>query len=94
MTDAHWMTTLRVYTRLAIALVLLGAVLVFASQNANVVSVRFLGWQTEMSLALLLFFALATGIAIGSLVAGGLYWRRARRRPEPTSTDPPSETSS
>ena len=49
---------------------LLGAAaLLFALQNTAVVSLSFLGWQFESSLALLILIALAAGIIVSLLVS-------------------------
>jgi len=67
------------YLKLAAGCVLIGAVLIFTTQNADVVHVRFMGWQLELSLSLLIFLVLALGLASGFLMAGWLSWRRKRR---------------
>jgi uncharacterized integral membrane protein len=69
-----------VYLKLALGLLLIGLVLVFASQNADVVTVRFLSWRFHMSQSLLIFLAFATGAVSGSLAMGWFTWRRARAR--------------
>jgi lipopolysaccharide assembly protein A len=49
---------------------LLGAAaLLFALQNTEVVALRFLGWQFESSLALLVLAALTTGVLISILAS-------------------------
>jgi putative membrane protein len=49
---------------------LLGAVaVVFAFQNVAVVTVMFLGWQFEGSLALIILLSVAAGVAISLLVS-------------------------
>lgn len=49
---------------------LLGAAaLLFALQNTEVVALRFLGWQFESSLALLVLAALTTGVLINILAS-------------------------
>jgi uncharacterized integral membrane protein len=78
--EHDWIASARVYARLAAGLLLFGAALVFASQNAEVARVRFLGWQAGVSQALLLFLAFAVGAAAGSLLTGWLHWRRGRAR--------------
>jgi uncharacterized integral membrane protein len=54
--------------------------LVFASQNADLVTVEFHSWQLDMSQSLLIFFAFAAGAVSGSLAMGWFTWRRARAR--------------
>ena len=52
---------------LIVALVLALLTAVFALQNATVVTVTFLAWSWEASLALVLIFTVAVGILIGYL---------------------------
>lgn len=59
-------------------MLLLAALLVFASQNADVAYMRFLGWQAGVSQALPLFFTFGLGVATGSLLTGWRGWRRTR----------------
>ena len=49
-------------------LVLIFLVVVFIVQNFSVVKITFLFWSIEMSRALLVFFLIAIGIAIGWLL--------------------------
>lgn len=48
--------------------VLIVLVIVFIVQNISVVEITFLFWSLQMSRALLIFFLLAIGIAIGWLL--------------------------
>lgn len=68
------------YAKLLVGALLLGAVLIFASQNADPTTVHFLSWQFELSLSLLIFLVLVIGIAVGALAAGWIRWRRWHRR--------------
>ena len=54
---------------LIIGFVLGAAAIIFAIQNTDVVALRFLGWEFESSLALLVIIALAIGAAITLLVS-------------------------
>ncbi len=54
---------------LIIGFVLGAAALLFAIQNTEVVALRFLGWEFESSLALLVIIALGIGAAITLLVS-------------------------
>ncbi len=56
------------HSKLVLALVLIGLVVLFAVQNYEVVQLRLLFWSVEMSRALLLFLVLATGIGLGWIV--------------------------
>jgi uncharacterized integral membrane protein len=66
------------YFKLAFGFLLVGVVLLFATQNAQVATVSFLHWQTRLSQSLLVFAAFAVGAVAGSLFTGRLYWRRSR----------------
>lgn len=48
--------------------VLIVLVIVFILQNISIVEITFLFWSLQMSRALLIFFLLAIGIAIGWLL--------------------------
>lgn len=54
---------------LIIGFVLGAAVIVFALQNTDIVSLIFLGWQFESSLALVILLAITSGVAISALVS-------------------------
>ncbi len=54
---------------LIIGFVLGAAVIVFALQNTEVVSLVFLGWQFESSLALVILLAIASGVTVSALVS-------------------------
>lgn len=56
------------HSKLVLALVLIGLVVLFAVQNYEVVQLRLLFWSVEMSRALLLFLVFATGIGLGWIV--------------------------
>ena len=64
--------------KLGISLVLAFLALIFISQNTETVAVAFLAWSVEMSLVLLVFIILFTGIIIGWLLNS--YLRFARNR--------------
>ena len=52
---------------LIVAIILAALTAIFAIQNANVITVSFLGWETEASLALILILTLGVGILVGYL---------------------------
>ena len=54
---------------LIIGFVLGAGVIIFALQNTEIVSLVFLGWQFESSLALVILLAIASGVAISALVS-------------------------
>ena len=62
--------------KLIFALVLAGLAVLFIVQNVTVVEVKFLLWSVEMSRALLMFFLLAVGIAIGWFLHGHFKHRK------------------
>jgi len=49
---------------------------VFAVQNSGVITVSFLAWQVDASLALILMITLVTGVLIGYLVGLPSVWKR------------------
>ena len=51
--------------KLALALILVGLLVLFAVQNYEVVQIRLMFWSLEMSRALLLFLVFATGVGLG-----------------------------
>lgn len=75
--------------------VLLLAVVIFALQNAQAVTVRFLFWQLQSSVAVVTLAATATGVLIAGLfgLASRLQrWKRGRPVTAPASPAvPPSE---
>ena len=52
---------------LIVAIILAALTAIFAIQNADVITVSFLGWETEASLALILILTLGVGILVGYL---------------------------
>jgi uncharacterized membrane protein YciS (DUF1049 family) len=64
--------------RLVLWLALLAIVVLFVTQNAQAVEVRFLFWRLAMSQALLLIFVLAVGFSLGWLLRAYLAWKRTR----------------
>lgn len=52
---------------LIVAIVLAAATALFAVQNSDVITVSFLGWQWDASLALILILTLGVGILVGYL---------------------------
>jgi putative membrane protein len=82
-------------------IILLLAVALFAIQNADAVTVRFLHWQLQASLAVVTLAATATGAGIAVLLgwmARLRRWRKhraadrlARRLPSEPTARPPSD---
>ncbi|MDQ3014969.1 MAG: LapA family protein [bacterium] len=54
---------------LSIGLILGAVAVIFALQNLEVITVTFLAWQLDGSLAVILILAVTTGVLIGVLVS-------------------------
>ena len=52
--------------------------MIFVAQNVGVVEINFLLWKISMSSALLIFFALLAGFALGWSLQGYLRYRKSR----------------
>jgi uncharacterized integral membrane protein len=80
-----------------VALLLLG-VAIFAFQNPDAVTVRFLHWQLSASVAVLTIAAAVTGAlsaALATFATRLLQWTRRPGelpRPDPTAVEPPPES--
>jgi len=82
--------------------ILLLAVAIFALENAQAVTLRFLFWQFESSMALVTLAATAAGVLIAGLVGGVSRLRRWKRdravmgaeRPATPSSEPWAPTNS
>jgi uncharacterized integral membrane protein len=61
---------------LIIALLIVAAVATFSLQNALPVSIVFLFWRFEASLAIVIFISALTGVVIASII---FLWLRIRR---------------
>jgi lipopolysaccharide assembly protein A len=64
--------------KLVLIFVIASLVVIFITQNAAVVNVRFLFWNVSMSRALLIFFLLIIGIALGWVLHSYFSFRRPR----------------
>ncbi|MEO6739522.1 MAG: LapA family protein [Chthoniobacteraceae bacterium] len=62
--------------KLIAALLLLVMVLVFTFQNTSVIRLRFLGWNLELSQALMIFGTFVAGLLMG-WASIGLFRRRS-----------------
>lgn len=65
--------------KVVFGLILIGLVVIFSIQNADVVLVHFLTWNFTISLALLVFIVLAFGLLSGWLMQS-LFLRKERKR--------------
>ncbi len=72
--------------KLAISLLLAILAFIFISQNTETVRVDFLVWSVEMSLVVLVFIILGTGIIIGWLLNS--YLRLVRNRKQIKTREP------
>lgn len=72
--------------KLVVSALLAFLVVVFVSQNTDVVRVTFLAWSKEVSLLLLIFIVFAAGIASGWLLNS--YFRFARNRKKQLDQSP------
>ena len=52
-------------------------VIVLVVQNAEAVRVNLFFWNIELSMALVIFFSLILGAAIGASACGRLVWKRS-----------------
>ncbi|MFO7593674.1 MAG: lipopolysaccharide assembly protein LapA domain-containing protein [Pseudomonadota bacterium] len=59
-----------------VVLVLVGLVVVFVIQNVVAVEVRFLFWSLGISLSLLIFLLLVTGVIVGWFLRSYISHRR------------------
>ena len=55
------------------------AIALFAIQNINPVVIRFLGWQIESALSLLVLLSIVIGIVLASLVGLVRHWKLRSR---------------
>jgi uncharacterized integral membrane protein len=60
---------------LILALLIIAVVAIFSAQNALPVSIVFLFWKFQASLAIVIFLSVLTGIVIASIV---FFWLRIR----------------
>jgi putative membrane protein len=73
---------MRITITLILALILAIIVTIFAVQNNTPENIKFLAWEVEGSLALILMITFALGILIGLLVSTPAWFRRVRQSAE------------
>ena len=61
---------------LILALLIIAVVAIFSAQNALPVSIVFLFWKFQASLAIVIFLSALTGVVIASII---FLWLRIRR---------------
>jgi uncharacterized integral membrane protein len=66
--------------KLGISLLLAFLIILFVTQNTEVVQVTFLAWSVQVSLVLLVFIMLWVGMVLGWLLNSYLRFSRARKR--------------
>ena len=64
--------------KLILVLILVSLAAIFIIQNVTVVDVRFLFWNVSMSRALLIFFLLIIGVALGWFSHSYLSYRKSK----------------
>lgn len=64
--------------KLILILILSSLAVMFVAQNSAPVEIGFLSWQTSMSSALLVFFALVTGFVLGWIMHAYLLHRKSK----------------
>jgi uncharacterized integral membrane protein len=66
--------------KLVISIILLCLAFLFVYQNTDLVSIDFLAWSVDLSLALLVLFAFAAGLTLGWLLNSYLRFARNRKK--------------
>ena len=66
--------------KLVISIILLSVAFLFVYQNTDLISIDFLAWSVDISLALLVLFAFAAGLTIGWLLNSFLRFSRNRKK--------------
>ena len=66
--------------KLVISIILLSIAFLFVYQNTDLVPIDFLAWSVDISLALLVLFAFAVGLASGWLLNSFLRFSRNRKK--------------
>ena len=65
---------------LFLVILIVAALVVFSVQNANPVTVSFLLWQFNASLAIVVFLALVTGVIIMAVISLGMRLRKSKKK--------------
>ncbi len=72
-----------------LVMVLAAAVAIFSVQNASSVSISFLSWHFEASLAIIVFLSLLAGMVLGIAVTS---WFRIKRMAAKVKKPPEAKT--
>ena len=70
---------------LLLALLIIALVAVFSLQNALPVSITFLFWKFQASLAIVIFLSVLTGIVVASII---YLWLRIRKSGKEKKSEP------
>jgi uncharacterized integral membrane protein len=77
---------------IAIALVIILIVAIFSVQNAAPVSISFLFWQFQASLAIIIFLCVLSGIIVGSILTFLIRIKRQRKEKQASPGAPREKT--
>jgi uncharacterized integral membrane protein len=72
--------------KLVISIILLSVAFLFVYQNTDLVSIDFLAWSVDISLALLVLLAFVVGLTIGWLLNSYLRFSRNRKKSKEESS--------
>jgi uncharacterized integral membrane protein len=73
------LAAVRAYWKLALGVLLLALLALFAVQNADAINVKFFVWEADMPQALVVFLALLSGMILGVALNKWQRWRLSRR---------------
>jgi uncharacterized integral membrane protein len=65
--------------KMGLVAILVFFALIFVAQNIDIVTVKFLFWETSMSRAILLFFSLLIGFIIGWILHSYMSYRKDKK---------------
>jgi uncharacterized integral membrane protein len=78
--------------KLVISIILLCLAFLFVYQNTDLVSIDFLAWSVDLSLALLVLFAFAAGLTLGWLLNSYLRFARNRKKSKEQASKQAAQT--
>lgn len=65
----------KAYWKLAVGLLVIALLVVFVAQNADAIQVKFMLWEANLSLALVVFLAQLSGVGFGVAFTSWQRWR-------------------
>ena len=74
---------------LIFALIIVTLIVIFSVQNAVPVTISFLAWQFNASLAIVVFLSLICGIIVMALFSSFMHLKRSRKGADPEKEGPP-----